>query len=414
MASISFFIRKSKTTATIWFRFSYQRGTSFRKSIGEQIPLDAWDLKKQKVKDKVSTSHYCKKINERMDFIASEFENRTKGEDVSNGFLERIWQSLDDKKGIDFIEFIDKFLIECETSKNKTTKRPYAKSTLKKYGTANNILNEFVKDRYYVSYKNLDQDFHNDIVLYMEEKGLSGNTIGGYLKNIKVFAKEASNKFPVHPFILSPLFYLPSNRTMHIYCSVEELKKIKNWKADSEKLNNVRNWFVFGCWTGLRVSDWKRVNKIDTDIIEIRPEKTKHSSGKVVAIPIHPWIKEIIKKDGMPRPISEQRFNSYIKDVCEAVGLKELVHSSKVVNVNENKDEPAVMRKVVGYYPKYDLISSHTCRRSFATNNYLLGIDTLTIAQVTGHTTEANFLKYIKVTPKQHAERLIDMWKGLF
>lgn len=403
MASTSFFIRKSKTTATIWFRFSYQRGTSFRKSIGEQIPLDAWDLKKQKVKDKVSTSHYVKKINDRMDFISSEFEDRTKGEDITNGFLERIWQSLDDKKGIDFSEFIDKFLKECETSKNKTTKRPYAKTTLKKYGTAKNIFNEFIKDRYYVSYKNLDQDFHNDMVLYMEDKGLSGNTIGGYLKNIKVFAKEAAKEFPVHPFILTPEFYLPSEETQHVYVDEKEIDIIFNMKPTNEKLLNVRNWFIIGCWTGLRISDWGRVKNIDKDIIEITPLKTKFTSGVSVSIPIHPQVKSIIERHGMPYKISSQRYNDYIKDLFEEAKITNKVYGSKREKL-----------KSVGMFPKNELISSHTCRRSFATNSYLMGLDTLTISQITGHTTEKSFLKYIKVTPKQHAKRVLDFWGNYY
>ena len=79
-------------------------------------------------------------------------------------------------------------------------------------------------------------------------------------------------------------------------------------------------------------------------------------------------------------------------------------------SIGKDEKENEIMRKKVGNFPKHELISSHTCRRSFATNNYLIGIDTLTIMQVTGHTTEKNFLNYIKVTPTQHAERLKEKW----
>ena len=62
-------------------------------------------------------------------------------------------------------------------------------------------------------------------------------------------------------------------------------------------------------------------------------------------------------------------------------------------------------------YKKYDLVRSHTGRRSFATNNYLMGVPTLDIMAITGHKTEAAFLKYIKVTPKEHAEKIKKIWQ---
>jgi integrase len=69
-----------------------------------------------------------------------------------------------------------------------------------------------------------------------------------------------------------------------------------------------------------------------------------------------------------------------------------------------------ISRKKLGIYPKYELVSSHTCRRSFATNLYGK-IDTLTIMKITGHLSERVFLDYIKITPKEYAEKLKAHWK---
>lgn len=410
----AFYIRKYKDEATIWFRFSYKRGSMLRKSTGIKIPANAWDSKKQKVKDLRTTSAYVSKINKRLDLITTKYDKQTTGEDITDRLLEKIWQRLDEKNSIDFIEFAEKFVEWAENNPNPKTKRPYAHNTIKKYKSSINKLKEFSDAHYEINFKNLDRDFHTDLISYFEEQGLAMNSIATFLKHYKVFAKKAKDEHPVNPFILTEEFYLPSNDTMHIYCSIDEIKKIHDWKTDSDRLNNVRNWFIFGCWTGLRVSDWKRVKKIDGNRIEIKPEKTKHSSGSVVKIPVHDWIKEIIKRDGMPRSISEQRFNDYIKEVCEEAGLKEKVYASKVVNVNPDKEAPAIMRKVIDYYPKYELISSHTCRRSFATNNYLINMPTITIMAITGHSTESNFLKYIKVTPSEHADKMESIWNKHF
>jgi len=56
------------------------------------------------------------------------------------------------------------------------------------------------------------------------------------------------------------------------------------------------------------------------------------------------------------------------------------------------------------------MVTTHTARRSFATNMYKMGIPSITIMAITGHRTETAFLKYIKVTPQEHAEKMRDIW----
>lgn len=411
MATPSFYIRKNKDVATIIFRFSYKRGVSpFRKSTSEQIPSDAWDSKKQKVKDKISTFAYAGKINDRLDKILKHFEEGTKGEDISIPLLERLWLSIDDKKGITFLEFCDNHYQWCENNINPKTKNNYSEETLKKYKGAIKKLTSFSKDNYSPNFKSLNQEFHKRFIKYFEAQGLAPNSIGTILKNIKVFAKAAAKNHPVNNFILSDEFYLPSNETQSIYCDESEIQKIFDHIPKKKYLLNARNWFIIGCWTGLRVSDWNRVEDIKEDYITIKPKKTTNTSGKTVVIPVHWQIKSIIETYGMPSKISGQKFNDYIKEVFKEAGFNQLVYGSKMESIGKDEKENEIMRKKVGNFPKHELISSHTCRRSFATNNYLIGIDTLTIMQVTGHTTEKNFLNYIKVTPTQHAERLKEKW----
>ena len=118
------------------------------------------------------------------------------------------------------------------------------------------------------------------------------------------------------------------------------------------------------------------------------------------------------KRNGeLPRKISDQKFNDYVKELCNKVGFTELVQGAKICPVEsvvEGK-KTIVHRKVEGKFPKYELISSHICRRSFASNLYSK-IDTMTIMKITGHKTETQFLKYIKITPKEYAEKLEKFW----
>ena len=118
------------------------------------------------------------------------------------------------------------------------------------------------------------------------------------------------------------------------------------------------------------------------------------------------------KRNGsFPRKISDQRFNEYIKIIAEKAGLTQYVEGAKITEfkINENGKEVKIHRKQFKKYPKYELVTSHICRRSFATNLYGK-IDTLTIMKITGHKTERQFLEYIKITPKEYAIKLKELW----
>jgi len=153
--------------------------------------------------------------------------------------------------------------------------------------------------------------------------------------------------------------------------------------------------------TGLRVSDFLHLKQtnIKEGYLEIETKKT----GQNVVIPMHPQVKEILKKrDGFPYKISDQNFNLYIKEIAEKVGLTQMVEGSKI--------NPETKRKQKGIYPKHELVTSHICRRSFASNLYGK-LPNMAIMAITGHQTEAQFLKYIKITPKENAEKLKAYWQ---
>ena len=117
---------------------------------------------------------------------------------------------------------------------------------------------------------------------------------------------------------------------------------------------------------------------------------------------MHPQVKAILEKhNGFPRKISDQKFNLHIKDVCKEAGFTQMVEGSLI--------NPKTKRKEKGVFPKYKLVSSHICRRSFASNLYGK-IPNMTIMAITGHQTEAQFLKYIKITPKENAKKLQEFW----
>jgi len=117
-------------------------------------------------------------------------------------------------------------------------------------------------------------------------------------------------------------------------------------------------------------------------------------TSKEVIIPCHPLVLAIFRKydlspNKLPKSLSNQKFNEYIKEACKEAGLTE---KGRITS------KPDLLL--------CDCIYSHTARRSFATNYYLEGFPTIELMRITGHSTESSFLKYIKVGKQESAERL--------
>ncbi|RPG55231.1 MAG: hypothetical protein CBC56_005720 [Flavobacteriales bacterium TMED96] len=117
------------------------------------------------------------------------------------------------------------------------------------------------------------------------------------------------------------------------------------------------------------------------------------------------------KRNGsFPKKISDQKYNDYIKEVCQLAGITEVIHGGKSVNVGTI--EKKSYRKKKGMYPKYELVTSHIGRRSFATN-YYGKIPTPLLMSATGHSSEKQFLEYIKRDPIDNALMLAEMFSKM-
>ena len=167
----------------------------------------------------------------------------------------------------------------------------------------------------------------------------------------------------------------------------------------SARYERARDLFLIGGFTGLRVSDYNLLT--DKNIIKHNGRSyfrvISKKTSKQTIIPIAPIVFNIMERNnGLPEPMTEQEINRLIKEIGEHAGIDE--------NYMVTKTLGGIKQAVTK--PKYEWIMTHTGRRSFCTNAYLGGLDSLSIMAVSGHTTENNFLKYIKVTPMQQAERI--------
>lgn len=201
----------------------------------------------------------------------------------------------------------------------------------------------------------------------------------------------------------------------NIYLTEDEIKAIydldikqlmKDGQIDPKSTCEItRDLFIISCWTGLRMSDVNKLNEgiwrveEDNELLYITAEKTKRQ----VVLPIHPLVKAIYKKHNgvFPKLPAKDKCNNHLKMLGMLAGIDEITPF-----IENRGGEVKTL-----HYKKYQKIGFHTARRSFATNMYLRGFPTIAIMQLTGHTTEQNFLKYIKVTPEQNALKIAEEWK---
>lgn len=285
------------------------------------------------------------------------------------------------KEGVLFVDFIDMIL-------TKKAKR-YSERYSPQYITILGHLNNFCNENNCVLYTNsINEDFLDDFIIYLEDKNLKINTIKGIVEKIKSMVRKAA----IHGYIVDSSYEEVSVReeqSFSIYLSMNDITRIYYYKGLSKKRERIRDLFIVGCLTALRYSDYSTLTKdnFQGDYIVKLTKKTK----ALVRIPIHDYIKEIYEKYSgeIPGNLCIQYFDKYIKIILKEIGFNEPYTFSYTKGgklVTETKE-------------KWQLVSSHTARRSAATNLYLTGrMKTYEIMSLTGHTTEKNFFRYIKVT----------------
>jgi len=189
-----------------------------------------------------------------------------------------------------------------------------------------------------------------------------------------------------------------------IYLSEKEILKIYNHSYEKDYLRNAVNLFTIDCLTGLRFADLKRIDlSKDIEIID-GVEVLKNINAKTnetVIIPLHKVVKTI-KENHEVRQISNAKLNDYIKDAAALAGITNTIEKISYPKGNLKRE----------YVKKYSEITVHTARRSFATNMYKKGVPARSIMMMTGHKTEKQFLKYLRLSLEENVAIVVESLKG--
>jgi integrase len=405
MATVNFLYRSSKEKAPLvlrlLFRFNnkdFVFGAKTKLELSKHYWTNLHSLKRPK---DIEVANKQREIHNELNNIENHILEAFK--EVNPSVLTKEWLQLQidlyynpvqQHKEIptDLISYID-FYIEYRKHEIKPT-------SIKKYYVIKHKLERMQTDRKRpILIKEVNDSFKNEFVSYQKNKGYAQNTIQRELVFIKTFCKHARFiGLETNPQLDS--IKIERAKAEKIYLTFDELEAIERKEFDNDYLDNARDWLIISCYTGQRVSDFLRFTP---EMIRMENGKrllefTQKKTDKLMTVPVHKKVLQILeKREGdFPRQISDQRYNDYIKEVCKLTGLKSKIQGGKQIETING------IRKVSGVYPKYELVTSHIGRRSFATNFYGK-IPTTYLIYITGHSSESMFLNYIGKSNKDLA-----------
>jgi len=426
MATVNFLVKGKDNPATIYLRFKHGRTLDYTKSTNKIInPKDWHKVKKmpylrdehlKNLSTKLSDlgNHLVKAFNDEMpDNINGDWIQ--KQIDIFNKVYKRAEQS-------DYVIDCIQNLIDTAGSRtNGQGNFGLSKSRINSYKNLLKIFSKY-QERKRFRVKDIDANFGRNFLDWMLNfQHYSEGHAKKKIDDLKTVCFDAeTNGIQIN----SQLKNLKGGKVKNeyvIYLSPDELIKIEKANLTSEALENVRKWLLLGCNLGQRGGDLLNltqenfVTKNGLELIELKQQKT----GKRVTIPVLPTTKKILST-GLPYKIAIQKFNNQLKNLCEIAGINEPTKGTKAVMLNGHgkeieKDkkgnylEKGIKRKIIRIFPKFQLITSHVCRRSFATNQYGI-LPTPLIMQVTAHGTEKMFLQYIGKTSYDYAQQISDFY----
>ncbi len=420
---IKLIVRKGKVrnngTVIIYLQYCLSAEKRIILSTGIGIPIQYWNKKTGRLSKELPTIYgnieeLEKKLTEQLRKAEDMVDHAFKKGNVcpmqflrDNFKLQANWkleQMSDPKKNLDVFYNINDYASSKESSVKRVTINVInaMKGHLKSFETYRNEP---------ITFDSFDVNFYENFVRYLTYdiphlrrkeviRGLKVNSVGKTIKHLKSFLKDRMRK-DIIPFKDLGAYKVMEEDVDAVYLSWKELSLIYHMDlSNNRNLEKYRDLFVLGCLTGFRFSDYSDIKpeEVRGGMLYVNQAKT-HST---VVVPLRKDAKKILlDKYNLQMPqVSNPNFNCYIKEVVRLAGIDELI---KITHRRGNK----IIEETK---PKYEWIMSHTCRRSFCTNEFLDGTPAQLIMAISGHKTEKAFRRYIKADQVQKAHMIKKLW----
>lgn len=367
---------------------------------GESIKPELWDKETYRANPKKTKDKITKGALLSMNHYLNSFENKVyeivrsiRMKDPSAGFS-KVADELKnqfDRREIDFFSVYDEFL---------AVKKPQVtKASITKLKRVRGLLLEYEKRLTFEKITPLFFDkFYTFLVI---EKQMINNTANKNISFFKTFLIWAN----VNGYTDNTSYQTFRSKTEQnevIYLTEDELMTLYNLELENERLERVRDLFVFQCFTGARFSDVKNFKREDIDgaTWKLRTQKTHQS----LEIPLSGYAISILAKYlDFPQPlpvISNQKANKYIKELCQKAKINEPV---KIIKYKGKERVEEVL-------PKHQTIGTHTARRTFISLSLRKGMKPDVIMAITGHKTYRMMQRYLRIADDHKREEMDKVW----
>ncbi len=424
MATIKFILQSKNDSAPIYARLSISKLQTFKRKTRENIDPKFWDKKGQVKNIKAGTAEFLESLENIKTnlsgletFILKYFNNRDETEIINGEWLDEIITAFySGGRRIEKLDFLANYLDHYETNIlpfRKYKGSPIGERTKQKQITIIGKLKSFLQTvNKNVRVSDYGETMGNEFITYLRDvDNLNENTVGKYLKYSKTIIKDAHKvNIQTHANLEQIKGFTVETPTV-IFMS-DELETIQNLNFLNERWEITRDWLIVGIYTGQRAGDLFSMTKKMISKDAKGREYINLTQAKVkarVKIPVHKEVKKILQKyKGNFPPIysdsmesNKTIFNTNLKDIAERAGLNR-PETGRVYDAEKKK-------YIFGTYPLHKLVSSHLCRRTFASMHYGI-IPTPIIMSVTKHKTETEFLKYIGKDSDEMTAQMFDYW----
>jgi site-specific recombinase XerD len=410
MANIRFTVKKVKPNKEgempiiAQINLDYKK---YRKPI-ERVNKNDWNPKQQRVKKPKDDKPYNRYIE--INSFLDDYQKKARDffndclrynieldEDLIKGFF--AGRDVLKKKAPKFFDAFNEF-IDLKKINN-------AERTSTGYKTVLNFLLDFQeKMNYNISWNSIDMSFFDKLKYYsFKVRGISDNYFSKIIATLKNFMHWATEREYTTSNTYKKFSYSEKEKEV-IFLTVAELMHLLNFEFKNDRLEKARDIYCFGCFTGLRISDINQLkhDHISDNYIVKKIQKTQQFEK----IPLNKFALEILKRykenpvKALPK-LSAQKLNKYIKELCEIAGFKNPVtfieyRAGKAIEVTK---------------PKYELITSHTARKTFITNSVIFGMNIKALKGITGQKKDSTLNKYIKIAEDFKKTEMDNTWNQL-
>jgi|AntRauTorckE5430_2_1112549.scaffolds.fasta_scaffold03548_2 hypothetical protein len=398
MATIKFYYRSTKDRGPLSFKFLHShKGKNFQYWVKTKVEVSKYYWENYHTKSEIENydmEHFQletkSELNKIKKHILKEFTNKPDQTSLSKAWIEteisQYYFNSNDYIPRALTEYIEFYLKVRSDNLKDSTKKKYR--VLK-----NKIIRYEEKRNQTVLIKNIGERFKDDFEKYQKENKYAQNTIHRDIGLIKTYCKHA-RKYGLETHPQLDFLKVEQEEVDVIYLNDSELDSIREMKNLSNDMQTTKDWLLLSCNLGQRVSDFMEFDFSKTwwedgfGYMNFIQQKT----DKRMTIPLFQEVVNILKRNNnnFPKKMQHTKYNKNLKELCKIAGINKKI-PGRVLQKVEGVEG---YRRVKGEYEKYNLISSHVGRRSFATN-YYGKIKTSYIISITGHTTEKMYRNYL-------------------